>query len=311
MFSQKNTTIYLLLCTAILFSACGAPAQTESDIATAVAQTVQAQKSLTKVSDLPTLTPAPTLPAPSTPEAPTSETPASTSAGNPGCVASAQLVAENPPDETLLSPGEYFWKTWTFLNTGTCYWTTEYSLVFWDGERMGGLPSYPFSKDVPPGETFDISVYLQAPTTEGITSGYWRFKTPWGEYFGVGPQNLSFYVQVNVSAAAKLKYEVTSVTYKLDREPETGCPLNVLYTVTAFVTTNGPTDFDYRWDQSDGNESGIRHYEVEAAETVTFKREWLISLNDNPVPRWINFLITGPKAKDFGNITWEHDCLKK
>lgn len=310
MVSKKYITIYLLLCTALIFSACGAPAQTESEIATAVAQTVQAQNSLTKVSAPPTLTPAPTLPAPSTPEISPTETSAPV-AGNPGCVASAQLVAENPPDETLLSPGEYFWKTWTFRNTGTCYWNKSYSLVFWDGERMGGLASYPFPEDVPPGETFDISVYLQAPPIEGITSGYWRFKTPWGEDFGVGAQNLSFYVQVNVSGAEKLKYEVTSVTYKLDREPATGCPLNVLYTVTAFVTTNGPTDFDYRWDQSDGNESGIRHYEVESAETVTFKREWLISLNDNPVPRWINFLITGPKAKDFGPIIWEHDCLKK
>ena len=311
MFSRKNTTIYLFLCTIVLLSACRAPAQTEADIATAVAQTVQAQNSLTEVSALPTLTPVPPLPtSPATETSPT-ETPLSGPASNPGCIASALLIAENPPDETLLSPNEYFWKTWTFRNTGTCYWTTDYSIVFWDGERMGGFAAYPLPKDVPPGETVDISIYLQAPAFEGITSGYWRFKTSWEEYFGVGAQNSSFYVQVNVSTADKLKYEVVSVTYKLGREPETGCPLNVRYTVTAFVTTNGPTDFDYRWDQSDGNESGIRHYEVEAAETMTFKREWLISLNDNPVPRWINFLIIGPKAKDFGPIIWEHDCLKK
>ncbi|HSG45237.1 MAG TPA: NBR1-Ig-like domain-containing protein [Anaerolineales bacterium] len=309
MFSQKNKAISLFLCTIILLSACGTPAQTNSNIATAVAQTVQAQNSLTKVSALPTLTPAPTLPpAPATEAVPT-ETSATGPAGNPGCVASAQLIAENPPDETLLSPNEYFWKTWTFRNNGTCYWTTDYSIVFWDGERMGGFASYPLPKDVPPGETVDISIYLQAPGFEGITSGYWRFKTSWEEFFGVGAQNSSFYVQVNVSAADKLKYEVVSVTYKLVRDPVVGCPLNVRYTVIATVTTNGPTDFDYRWDQSDGNESGIRHYEIDKAGTATFTREWLISLNDNPVPRWINFLIMGPKYKDFGPIIWEHNCL--
>lgn len=174
---------------------------------------------------------------------------------------------------------------------------------------MGGLGSYPLPRVVAPDETFDISIYLQAPGTEGIVAGYWRFQTPWGENFGVGAQNLSFYVQVNVST--NLKYEVISVTYKLDREPATGCPLNVRYIVTASVTTNGPTEFDYRWDQSDGNNSGIRHYEVEAAETLTFKRDWLISLNDNPVPRWMNFIITKPKYKDFGNFVFDHDCLYK
>ena len=310
MFSNKYTIINMILCTIILLSACGAPAQTESEIATAVAQTVQAQNSLTKVSALPTLTSVPTTQAASATEASPTQTPAAGPAGNPGCVASALLISENPPDETLLPPNEYFWKTWTFRNTGTCYWTTDYSIVFWDGERMGGFAAYPLPEDVPPGETINISVYLQAPAFEGITSGYWRFKTPWEEYFGVGAQNSSFYVQVNVSAAAKLKYEVTSVTYQLKRVPEIGCPLNVRYTVIATVTTNGPTEFDYRWDQSDGNESGIKHYEIDKAGFVTFEREWLISLNDNPVPRWINFLITGPKAKDFGPIIWEHDCLK-
>jgi hypothetical protein len=308
MFPQKNTAIYLLLCTAVFFSACGAPAQTESAIATSVAQTVQAQNSLTKVSGLPTLTPAPTLPFTSTPEAGLTNTPAL--ASNPGCTTSAQLVSENPPDETLLPPGEYFWKTWTFRNTGTCFWNTSYSLVFWDGERMGGLTSYPFPEDVAPGATFDISIYLQAPATEGIASGLWRFKTPWEEYFGVGPQNVSFYVQVNVSANIK-KYEVTNVTYKMVREPQTGCPLNVRFIIDATVTTNGPTEFEYFWDQSDGNDSRIKQYEIKEAGSVTFRREWLVSLNDNPVPRWMNLIITGPKYKDFGNFVWEHECLMK
>jgi hypothetical protein len=310
MILHKFKTLSLLVCLAILTTSCGNTDQTQFDIETAVAQTVQAQNSLTKVSAPPTLTPVPPLPSTSTPQADSTNTPAA-AASNPGCVVSAELIGENPPDSKLLSPGEYFWKTWTFLNTGSCTWDKSYNLIFWDGDLMGGLVSYPLSEVVPPEDTFDISIYLQAPITEGTATGYWRFQTPWGENFGAGALSSSFYVKIAVSTAEKLKYEVTNVTYKLDRKPETGCPLNVLYTVTAFVTTNGPTDFDYRWDQSDGNESSIKHYEVEAAETVTFKREWLISLNDNPVPRWINFIITGPKRKDFGNITWEHDCLKK
>jgi hypothetical protein len=308
MILQNFKAISFLICMAVITASCGNPAQTQSDIETAVAQTVQAQNSLTKVSAPPTLTPVPNLPSTSTPGAGFTNTPAAASS-NPGCVVSAALVGESPPDEILLSPGEYFWKTWTFRNTGTCTWNTSYSLVFWDGEIMGGLASYPLTEIVAPEETFDISIYLQAPAAEGIATGYWRFQAPWGEYFGVGPQSISFYAQINVST--NQKYEVVSITYDLIREPETGCPLNVRYTVIANVTTNGPTEFDYRWDQSDGNESGIRYFEVDAAKTVTFERKWLISLNDNPIPRWMNFIIIGPRYKDFGKFVWEHDCLKK
>ena len=135
--------VTLLTGIALLLASCGAPAQTDSQIATSVAQTVQAQNSLTEVAVLPTLTPAPTFPAASTPESeplPTN-TPGGAAVSNPGCIPSAVLVGENPPDNTAFLPGEYFWKTWTFVNTGTCTWDTSYSLVFWSCDQMGGSAS--------------------------------------------------------------------------------------------------------------------------------------------------------------------------
>lgn len=311
---QKFKTISLFLCLAVISASCGNASQAQNDISTAVAQTVQAQNSLTKVSSLPTLTPVsspqeavPTLSATFTPQVDSASTPMS--ASNPGCVTSAKLIGESPPDDALLSPGDYFWKTWTLLNTGTCTWNSSYSLVFWNGDLMGGLTSYPLSEVVAPEETFDISIYLQAPATEGTVTGYWRLQTPWGVDFGVGPQNISFYVQVKVST--DLNYGITDVKYTLVRDPETGCPLNVRYIVYATVISNGPTEFDYYWDQSDGNESGVKHYEITEAGTATFKRDWLISLNDNPNPRWIKFIIKAPNTRDFGNVVIDHDCFHK
>ena len=163
---RRYNILLLLTCIALLASSCGTPAKSDSEIATAVAQTVQAQNSLTEVPALPTLTPAPALQATSTPEPGPTSTPGQVSS-NPGCTVSAVLVGENPPDDTAFLPGEYFWKTWTFVNTGTCVWDTSYSLVFWSGEGMGGLPSYPLTEVVQPNETMDISIYLQAPATEG------------------------------------------------------------------------------------------------------------------------------------------------
>ena len=304
---RKSNLFPLLISIAILTVSCGSPAQTESDIATAVAKTVQAQDSLTKVSALPTLTPVPPLPASATPETIPTNTSASVSS-NPGCVASASLVGESPPDDTLFLPGEYFWKTWTFQNTGTCIWDGSYKLIFKEGDLMGGLISYPFTEIVQPEGTFSISIYLQAPTTEGTSKGYWRFETPWGADFGVGPQNISFYVQIGVSAAPK--YGITSVTYELVRDPAEGCPTNVRYTVVATVTSNGPLDFAYYWDQKDGNESGIKYFSFKEAGSAIFKRDWLISLNDSPNPRWIKFIVTKPVYHDYGEAVIDHDCFK-
>lgn len=308
MLFHKLRTLPLLLCVALIAASCGSPpVQSDSEIATAVAQTVQAQNSLTKVSALPTLTPAPALQATSTPLTDPTNTPGP-AVSNPGCITSAGLVSENPPDDTILLPGAYFWKTWTFINTGTCVWDTSYSLVFWDGAQMGGLTSYPLTEIVQPQGTMEISVYLQAPATEGTATGYWRLKAPWGRDFGVGPLDSSFYVQIGVSSNPK--YGVTRVDYQLVRDPAKDCPINVRYTVYATVTTNGPVTFEYFWDQSDGNESGTRSYEVKEAGSVTFKRDWLISLNDSPNPRWIKFIVTKPEYRDYGQVVIDHDCFK-
>lgn len=295
----------LLACIALLAASCGTPAQTDSEIATAVAQTVQAQNSLTEVSALPTLTPVPTLPAISTPETVPTNTPEQV-VSNPGCVASAVMVGENPPDDTVFLPGEYFWKTWTFVNTGTCIWDTSYNLVYWSGDLMGGLVSYPLSETVRPDETMDISIYLQAPATEGTATGYWRFKTPWGTDFGAGPLSASFYVQIGVST--KPKYGITTVEYQLVRDPAEGCPANVRYTVYATITTNGPLEFEYFWDQSDGNESGIRPIELKQAGSTTLSREWVIGRGDSPNPRWIQFIVTSPTQQEYEKVTILNNC---
>ena len=304
---RRYNILTLLICIAILLTSCGSPAQSEAEIATAVALTVQAQNSLTEVASIPTQTAVPPVEITSTPEPESTNTPAAVSA-NPGCVLSAALVGENPPDDILYRPGDTFWKTWTLLNTGTCTWDLSYSLVYWSGDLMGGLTTYQFPEVIAPSEAKDISIFLKAPDTDGTFTGYWRIQAPWGENFGVGPTSQSFYVQIGVSTDKKLKYEITNLTAQLVRDPETGCPQNVRYYVYATVTTSGPLDFDYYWDQSDGNESAVKNVKVKEAGSVTFSRDWLISKYDSPNPRWIQFVITGQHARDV-KVAILHDCF--
>lgn len=308
MFDLYKTKILIVMSILVfMVSACGSTPQLQENISTAVAQTVQAQNSLTKIAEIPTSTPVPPLEITATTDLAVTNTSAPV-VGAPGCTVSARLAGENPPDGALLKTGEYFWKTWSLENTGTCTWDNTYKLVYKSGDLLGGLTSYPFPQLVAPGEIKDVSIYLRAPDTEGDTIGYWQIQTPWNTYFGIGITNEPFYVQVAVSNAAKPRYGIISVTYELIRAPATGCPTNVRYTVYATITTNGPYEFEYYWDQKDGNESGIKAMEFDAAGSKTVSREWMVGKGDNPEPRWMQIIVVSPVSRDYEKLVFENNC---
>lgn len=79
-------------------------------------------------------------------------------------------------------------KVWRVQNSGDCTWTTDYRLVFSQGEVMSTGETFPFPGSVPPGATVDLRFPLVAPLKPGEYSGYWMLQAPNGEPFGVGPQ---------------------------------------------------------------------------------------------------------------------------
>lgn len=112
----------------------------------------------------------------------------------------AQFIADvSIPDGTVLEPGASFKKTWRLKNVGSCRWTTSYQLVFFSGEQMGAPSSAAFPKNVPIGQTVDISVNLTAPSEAGSYRGYWMFKNAEGALFGIGPiANQPWWVDIRV-----------------------------------------------------------------------------------------------------------------
>jgi len=212
------------------------------------------------------------------------------------------------PDGTVLPPGRNFDKVWAVQNTGTCTWDSTYSLVFKSGDLLDGLISYPIPGSVIPGETGDISIYLKAPPTTGTFTGYWHIVTPWNAPFGVGPLSSPFYVKIVATDAKKIKYGITSVTYEIVRNPEEGCPVNVRYTVYATITTNGPLELEYYWDQSDGNESGRKPMVFTEAGSNTISREWMVGRGDSPRPRWMQIIVTGPTLQYYDKAIWPNNC---
>ncbi len=159
--------------------------------------------------NLPTKTPVPTgTVAPGvtesvTPGVPVSSTPlptetatltaGATPTGSSSCVLRASYVADvTIPDDTKISKGATFLKTWRIRNSGTCPWVEGMKLVYLSGNPLGAPVSVAVSPTAPNGQV-DISVSMTAPMTPGTYRSNWQMHDPQGKPFGD-----VFYVQIIV-----------------------------------------------------------------------------------------------------------------
>ena len=137
-----------------------------------------------------------------TPIGPTSVVPTNTPTSNTGCDRAQFITDVTIPDGTNFAPNAPFTKTWRLKNTGTCTWTTNYSLVFVSGDRMGGVQTL-IPLTVVPGQTADVGINLVAPSVAGSYRGYWQLKNASGGLFGIGTTaNQPFYVDIKVTGSA-------------------------------------------------------------------------------------------------------------
>jgi uncharacterized protein YkwD len=195
---MSKRALSIILLAGIFLSACGG-------------QAVQ-------VTESPTAVPATTAP-PATPTAPATNTPTEvvvpvtgespTSSATPtvfvptneaNCVNKATFVSDvTIPDNTNLTAGTTFTKTWRVQNAGTCIWWSGYTLTHYSGETF----SAPASVSLPvtnPGETADISIDLVAPTAVGKYQGWFVIKNPEGLIMQIDNDSRLWLI-INVGAA--------------------------------------------------------------------------------------------------------------
>lgn len=111
---------------------------------------------------------------------------------------SAEFVADvTVPDDTVITAGEAFTKTWRLRNNGTSTWTLDYKLVFSHGDDMQSPAQTSIPIQVPPGETVDIFVELTAPDQAGEYVSHWMLMNAAGELFGV-EANQTLYTKIIV-----------------------------------------------------------------------------------------------------------------
>ena len=224
--SSKFLTPLLLTTILLLVTACGSSGTpdavaTFNPMVTAAAQTMEAlltqaanqtggQPTATQSSGaitLPTLTTAPT----STGFVLPVVTPYPTSV--PTAITRCDWVSfisdVSVPDGTKYAPGTSFVKTWRLKNIGTCTWTSSYSLVFANGDQMGGAAAIALPGNVAPNQTVDVSVTLTAPATEKAYTGNWMLRNASGAVFGFGPTaNSAFWAKITVADPS-----ITAIVY--------------------------------------------------------------------------------------------------
>ncbi len=193
------TGIQLLMMSALLLTACGANVPPLTPTVTFSADQIRTEAvatfsvSLTETAfaapsntPVPTLTLAATLPALATSTGgipfggatSVGAAPATTS-----CYGLTFVSDVSIPDNTPMTAGKTFTKTWKVLNSGSCAWDAGFKFALTGGDPMGSS-TLTLPASVAAGAQYDISVPMTAPSTSGTLRGNWRMSTASGQFFG-------------------------------------------------------------------------------------------------------------------------------
>ncbi len=127
------------------------------------------------------------------------------------CEDSAEFVADvTIPDNTIITAGAAFTKTWRIRNVGTCDWTPAYALTFIDGFELEGSKIIPITRTIVPTNTVDFSVVLTAPPITGTFRADWQiYNANQREFFGIFG-NEPIWVQIIVETPLTETVDLTS-----------------------------------------------------------------------------------------------------
>ena len=194
---MKLKLLAVTLFIALLIGACGGsptqPPEPTPDVAavrTSAASTVVSQFTLTAAAFTPTLPPPPTNTPQPEPTATATEPPVAQVTNAEGttialCDKYAWDVATvdvNVPDNTVVSPGQEFVKTWKIKNVGACTWGEGYKMIYSYGDKMNGV-AQPLTAAIAPNQEVEVSVTFKAPDLPGTYQSFWTLQNPKGIAF--------------------------------------------------------------------------------------------------------------------------------
>lgn len=305
-----------LVAVTLFLSACsGTAAPDAAAIATSAVKTVEARYTK-QAAKAPTETPIPTAANTSTPKAvitPATSTPQPVDSNGKPCYKAVFVEDVTIPDGMIVAPGSTFTKKWRVINDGNCTWDQTYSLIFDSGDAMGATQSVALPEVVPPGKDTVLPVNLTASALNGEYTGYWRIATPFGGTFGVGINDQSLIVKINVTDKPKRDEGVSGIDIGLyQRIPAQGCNAKgAAYTFSATITANSAVEVTYHWSRypDDGSkpEGGRLNFAAAGSKIVNFT--WSFQRQAiQDIDRSVALVIDGPTPQTSEKIHFTFIC---
>lgn len=232
----------------------------------------------------------------------------------PACLA-AVVTGENNPDGTVFSPGAAFTKRWTLKNTGTCTWTTAYTLRFMSGNSLGGPNSVNFPHSVPPGGSVELLVPMVAPTSNGTFRGDWGLYSSSNVY--IGKMWVSIRVTESTAVVPTSKpptpFKVTGVSYSISNDTTFYLPCvegmgSSNITIGASITTNDNGTVKFAWIWNGANVGEVTDVFSNASTKIYLKDFAVTALDSGPIYHTISVTTIEPNLKDFRTIDFYVAC---
>src|SRR5215213_6852577 len=168
-------------------------------------------------STLPPTRPGLTLPTQIPPTASPTSNPM-TPSPTPSCREGAVFVEDvTVPDNTRLTAGEQFTKTWKLQNIGSCTWT-DYTIAFVSGDKMGAPDSVPMP-ETEVSSTVEVSIDLTAPSEDGAYTAHFELRNADGEVVPHGTEP-TFWVKIVVGEEMPSASEQTIGNCTYTENPE-------------------------------------------------------------------------------------------
>ena len=192
---MKLTYLTLLLICGLFLSACGASATQEPTpdvvaVRTSAASTVEARFTLTAAAFTPTPRPTATETNTPEPEATATETQPSVAVVTNAegtqvelCDSLTYVADVTVNDNTIMSPGQDFIKTWRVRNTGACPWGAGYALTYAGYSNQMSGQFIAMTEVIQPGDEVEVSVQFKAPEAAGEYLSAWSMQNPQGVEF--------------------------------------------------------------------------------------------------------------------------------
>ena len=103
------------------------------------------------------------------------------------------------PDNTVVTTGETFTKTWEIRNDGDCAWGPGYTIEGVSGSFLEVIPVEESFPNVQPSQTIQLSLVLTAPQETGEVSGSWVIERPEGDNVKIqNGENFDLWAILNV-----------------------------------------------------------------------------------------------------------------